>query len=104
MKRAFSLSCIVASFALLSGVGRAQTAPGPPPELQADGNFVDTESSVSPNVFRRGFRDPRVGLLRFTITIDAQQRWFEIGEYSRDEGVSWTKNFEMTLTRVAAKG
>jgi hypothetical protein len=36
--------------------------------------------------------------IRYTIRLDERGRWFEIGERSPD-GATWTKFFEMTLTR-----
>jgi hypothetical protein len=43
--------------------------------------------------------NPVQGKVRFTIRLDAQGRWAEIGEASRD-GVTWTPFFDMTLTKV----
>lgn len=40
-----------------------------------------------------------MGSMRYTIRLDDQGRWFEIGEMSRD-GQSWRKFFEMTLGKV----
>jgi hypothetical protein len=37
--------------------------------------------------------------VRYTIRLDENGRWFEIGETSSD-GSEWRKFFEMTLTRV----
>ena len=43
--------------------------------------------------------NPMQGKVRFTIRLDAQGRWYEIGEASRD-GASWTQFFEMTLAKA----
>jgi hypothetical protein len=39
------------------------------------------------------------GTVRYTIKFTADT-WFEIGEFSRDGGKTWVKNFEMTLKKV----
>jgi hypothetical protein len=39
------------------------------------------------------------GSTRFNIKVD-DTTWFETGEFSRDGGKTWFKNFEMTLTRL----
>ena len=46
-----------------------------------------------------GFDYPGAGRVRFTIGLDAQGQWHEVGEFSRD-GTQWMQNFEMTLHRV----
>lgn len=40
-----------------------------------------------------------MGKMRYTVRLDAQGRWHETGEGSRD-GQSWTRFFEMTLTKA----
>lgn len=50
-------------------------------------------------VFVWGMENPQQGRIRYTIRQDAQGRWHEIGESSRD-GAAWTQFFEMTLTRA----
>lgn len=37
---------------------------------------------------------------RFTISLDDPDKWKEVGEQSRDGGVTWVKFFEMNLERV----
>jgi hypothetical protein len=37
---------------------------------------------------------------RFTISLDDPDKWKEVGEQSRDGGVTWVKFFEMNLARV----
>jgi len=37
---------------------------------------------------------------RFTISLDDPDKWREVGEQSRDGGVTWVKFFEMNLDRV----
>lgn len=68
--------------------------------FRAGGSSIDTEAKVSENMLVWGFRDPRGGNMRFTITLNEKGQWFEIGEMSRD-GQTWIKFFEMTLTRMA---
>jgi hypothetical protein len=60
---------------------------------------VDAEATVGDKSLIWSFRDPRAGQIRFTIKLDEQGRWFEIGEISMD-GKGWHKFFEMTLQRV----
>jgi hypothetical protein len=38
--------------------------------------------------------------VRYSITLDEEGRWFEIGEFSRDGGATWTRFFQMTLERM----
>ncbi len=45
-----------------------------------------------------GFEYPGMAM-RYTAKYTADT-WFEIGEFSRDGGKTWVKNFEMTLKRV----
>src|SRR5262249_2097456 len=44
---------------------------------------VDTEAKVGDNRLEWGFKDMR-GSIRFTIPLDKQGRWYEIGEFSAD--------------------
>jgi hypothetical protein len=37
---------------------------------------------------------------RFTISLDDPDKWKEVGEQSRDGGMTWVKFFEMNLERV----
>jgi hypothetical protein len=47
-----------------------------------------------------GFEIPNGGgAVRYTIKFTADT-WFEIGEFSRDGGKTWVKNFEMTLKKI----
>ncbi|HKQ74813.1 MAG TPA: hypothetical protein VJ810_14060 [Blastocatellia bacterium] len=69
---------------------------------RATGDAVDADITVGDKKLVWGFRDSRAGLIRFTITLDALGRWFEIGEISRD-GTNWNKFFEMTLKRAEGK-
>jgi hypothetical protein len=36
---------------------------------------------------------------RFTIWLDEEGQWHEVGEVSQDDGESWKQRFEMTLNR-----
>lgn len=40
------------------------------------------------------------GQIRYTIRRTEKDEWNEIGEFSRDNGATWMKFFEMTLQRV----
>jgi hypothetical protein len=51
-----------------------------------------------------GYADPWMGRVRYTITRTADGAWFEEGHRSADDGASWQKFFEMTLTRVPEEG
>ena len=66
---------------------------------RGDGNQMSAEPKVGENSLVWGFRDPRAGEIRFTISLNEKGQWFEIGEMSRD-GKTWRKFFEMTLSRV----
>ena len=42
----------------------------------------------------------RIGsTVRYTITVDDEGRWHEIGEYTRDQGRTWQQFIEMRLVR-----
>jgi hypothetical protein len=64
----------------------------------ARGNHEDVEAKVTEGQLVWAMKTP-MGEMRFTIRLDEQGRWFEIGEMSSD-GKEWRKFFEMTLTRV----
>ncbi len=51
------------------------------------------------NAARWGFDTPDGGKVRFTIALDEEGRWREVGEYSPD-GNRWFKTMEMKLTKV----
>lgn len=40
------------------------------------------------------------GTTRYFMELNADGEWYEWGEFSRDKGVSWTRVFEMRLTRM----
>jgi hypothetical protein len=46
-----------------------------------------------------GMENAMQGKVRYTIRRDAQGRWYETGESSRD-GSTWTQFFEMTLSKA----
>jgi hypothetical protein len=46
-----------------------------------------------------GMENPRQGQVRYTIRLDAEGRWHETGESSRD-GATWTQFFEMKLAKA----
>ena len=43
---------------------------------------------------------PNGSTSRFTIALDDPDKWSEVGEQSRDGGMTWVKFFEMNLERV----
>jgi hypothetical protein len=64
------------------------------------GRFIEAEGRMVDGAFQWGYRDPERGnQVRYTIRTDAEGRWVEVGESSRD-GQAWVKFFEMTLRRV----
>lgn len=65
-----------------------------------DGRYIETEARVTEGRLQWGFHDPQRGHLRYTITIDNEGRWNEIGEMSSD-GKSWRQFFQMILKREA---
>lgn len=66
---------------------------------KADGKSVDARGSFQDGAFIWGFKDPRLGHLRFTIRLNAQGQWHETGERSPD-GQSWTQYLEMKLSKT----
>lgn len=65
------------------------------------GNRVETAPEISLNKFVWGFSNPQIGgEVRYTITLNEKGNWHEIGEFSRDGGKTWFKNFEMELQKV----
>lgn len=64
----------------------------------ANGRSGEYELKVFPDRYEWGFDVPG-GTVRYTIKVD-DKTWFEIGEFSRDGGKTWLKNFEMKLDRV----
>jgi hypothetical protein len=66
--------------------------------ITAERGTVDADIEVGDRRLVWSFATPQ-GRVRFTMTLDEQGRWYEIGEYSRD-GASWRSFFEMTLRRV----
>jgi len=66
------------------------------------GRTMDADITVGEKTLIWGFRDQGAGQIRFTIKLDEDGRWFEIGEISRD-GTSWNKFFEMRLKRADGK-
>jgi len=63
-----------------------------------DGKSIEARAAFKAGAFVWGFKDPRLGHLRYTIRLNDARQWFEIGERSAD-GASWDKFFEMTLSR-----
>jgi len=64
----------------------------------ATGDESDFAGKVVDGAFVWGFETPR-GMMRYTITLDAQGRWSESGERSAD-GQTWQPFFAMTLDRI----
>ncbi len=70
--------------------------------VRHDGNFVDAEGRFEGDTFVWGFEAPGMGRVRYKIRLDAEGRWHETGDFSRD-GTTWTPFFEMTLTKDKEK-
>ena len=68
----------------------------------ARGNHEDTEAKVTGAQLVWAMKIPQFGDVRYTIKLDDQGRWFEVGEVAPD-GKDWRKFFEMVLTRGALK-
>lgn len=68
----------------------------------ARGNREDAVAQVADGELTWGMAIPQFGDVRYTIKLDDQGRWSEIGEVSRDGGPR-RKFFEMTLRRVEPK-
>ena len=64
-----------------------------------DGRYVPAEGRFVDGGLQWGFRDPKLGEIRYTIKLNQQGQWFEIGELSTD-GQAWRKFFEMNLNRL----
>ena len=53
--------------------------------------------------FEWGFEDPTRGTkVRYVMTVTDKGEWHEVGDYSQD-GKTWTRFFEMTLTKAKEK-
>jgi hypothetical protein len=65
-----------------------------------EGTSVETELTLKEKGFVWGFKEPTRGVeVKYTMTLTPKDEWHEIGEYTQD-GKTWTKFMEMTLTRV----
>jgi len=62
------------------------------------GDFADAEAKIGDKTLEWGFDLPNMGTIRYAIKLNAEGKWFEIGERSAD-GKTWQKFFEMTLSR-----
>lgn len=65
----------------------------------ATGQAVETEPVVTDSTLVWGFQHPQVGHIRYTISLDGNGDWHEIGERSPDGKTSWMKFIDMRLTR-----
>lgn len=65
---------------------------------KSDGKSVEARGTVKDGAFIWGFQDPGLGHLRFTIRLNPQGQWHEIGERSPD-GKTWTQYLEMRLSK-----
>lgn len=63
------------------------------------GYATDATAEFQPNGAFVWTMTPPGMTIRYTITQPQQGKWNEIGERSVDGGASWTKFFEMTLTK-----
>lgn len=64
-----------------------------------EGNFIDPETSIDDKAFVWGFMHPQLGKVRYTTSLTDPNKWFEIGENSRDGGKTWVKFMELNLKR-----
>ncbi len=65
------------------------------------GNRIETAPEISANKFVWGFSNAQMGgEVRYTISLNEKGNWLEIGEFSRDGGKTWFKNFEMQLQKI----
>ncbi|HEX2211543.1 MAG TPA: hypothetical protein VHG93_27905 [Longimicrobium sp.] len=62
------------------------------------GGWVDVDVTVGDDEMVWAFDQPGAGRIRYTIRLDEEGRWYEVGEISRD-GQRWHRFFEMRLTR-----
>lgn len=62
------------------------------------GGWVDAEVTVGDGELVWAFDQPGAGRIRYTIRLDEQGRWHEVGDRSTD-GERWHRFFEMRLTR-----
>lgn len=62
------------------------------------GGWVDADVSVADGEVVWAFDQPGVGRIRYTIRLDEQGRWHEVGDFSPD-GQQWRRFFEMRLAR-----
>jgi uncharacterized protein YfaP (DUF2135 family) len=62
------------------------------------GGWVDADVTVGDGELVWSFDQPGAGRIRYTIRVDAQGRWHEVGDRSAD-GQRWHRFFEMRLTR-----
>ena len=66
---------------------------------QANGQQGASDGSLTDGVFSWNLKHPTAAGIRFSITINENGQWFEIGERSADNS-NWYKFFEMTLDKV----
>lgn len=64
------------------------------------GRGGDFEAHMEGDALIWGMENPQAGTIRYTIHLNEDGDWFEIGEASRDDGETWFQFFEMTLKRV----
>lgn len=64
----------------------------------AQGHWMDMEITARVDGYTWTMSDPRVGQIRYEMTLDAQDRWVEKG--FRQVGDGWVQFMEMTLHRV----
>lgn len=67
---------------------------------RSGGYMIEAEVEAGDESFIWTMTDPQWGMIRYTISLNDEDQWSEIGEVSRDDGVSWFQFFEMTLDRL----
>lgn len=65
----------------------------------AEGRWIDPEIVRTERGYTWKMRDSRVGLIRYEMTLDENNRWIENGFFSRDDGATWSQFLGMVLTR-----
>ncbi len=64
-----------------------------------EGHWLDPQIEITATKATWRMTDPRIGQIRYEITVDEQGRWIENGFFSRDNGATWTPFLGMTLVK-----
>jgi len=63
------------------------------------GNFIDSDLIFNENGSYSWGMDASYGKTKYTLKQTEDGKWHEIGEFSRDGGVTWFPTFEMSLSK-----